>query len=262
MRGVYATLMARDLGADVIRADEDVVDDDYSPYKVIFLPCPAWISPRTAEKLCKFVSDGGTLISEASLAQYDEEFLASTRVPGMGLDEVFGIKRAEGRILDVEQCTLIYGKITIPSRHYMEVLEPKGAKVIGTHEDGSPAITTNNFGRGQAIYIGSNPFMEFFNNPNEGLMDFLEDMLGGLNRPAYTDQWNTLARTMTSDDKKLVFVLSRHKEPVRTIITVVDERRSPVELIESEPPRTEIIGEDTRITVELGPNGVRCYLFE
>ncbi|MHC4444079.1 MAG: beta-galactosidase, partial [Planctomycetota bacterium] len=110
IKGIYAALMEGDLGADVIRADEEAVDDDYNKYKMIFMPCPTWISQRTAQKLRDFVSNGGTLVSEASLAQYDERLLASTMVPGMGMDEVFGVRRAESEILSVEETGLNYKK--------------------------------------------------------------------------------------------------------------------------------------------------------
>ncbi len=261
MRGIYATLMARDLGADVVRADEDVVDDDLSDYKVLYLPCPAWISPQMARKIRDFVAAGGTVVSEASLAQYDEELLASIRVPGLGLDEVFGVERVEGRIINVEHAELKFGQITIPSRHYREVLQPKGAEVIGTHEDGSPAMTRHKYGRGMAYYIGSNPFMEYFHNPNQGLLAFVDQVNAQVAREVFTDRDETLARTLTCEGQRIVFLFNLRREPLKTTLTVTGESRPPTELLTNEAVPCVTAGKGVQITTDLEANGVRCYLF-
>jgi len=261
IKGIYAVLMEADLGADVVRADEEAVDDDYSKYKMIVMPCPTWISARTAEKLREFVSNGGTLISEASLGQYDERLLASTIIPGMGMDEVFGIRRAESEILSVEETELLYKKIRIPSRYYREVLVPKGAEVIGTHDDGRPAITSNNFGKGRAVYIGSNPFMQYFHDRNDQMWAFMQDMLADIPREAYTDSRAVQARTLTSGDKRIVFVLNNKEEAIKATLTVANEKRTPVEIINEGKVNSKQSGSDIKITENMSPFDVKCYLF-
>lgn len=260
-RGVYGTLVDQDLGADILRADEEIVDDDYSPYRVIYLPLPTWISPRTAEKLRAFVEQGGTLISEASLGQWDAEYLASTRIPGFGMDEVFAVERAEGQILSVDATELHVGDTVIPSRYYREILVPKGAEVIGTHPDGRAAITRNAFGKGQAIYIGSNPFMEYYHNPNEALLSWVRQFNAPVKRAAYTDRREVFARTLHQGDKTIVFLLNLTAEPQQTVLTVTDDKRSPVELITEEKVDAKPAGNDTAIRINLPSQGVRCYLF-
>lgn len=86
IKGLYRVLWETDYPVDVVRLDEEVIDTPYTPYKIMYLPCPTWISARSAEKLREFVSRGGTLISEASLAQYDDQFYACEKVPGMSPD--------------------------------------------------------------------------------------------------------------------------------------------------------------------------------
>jgi len=263
MKGAYRVLMHADLGADVIRADEEAVDDDYSKYKMIFLPLPTWISPKTARKLKDFVAGGGTVIAESSLAQYDERYLASTMVPGLGMDELFGVRRVESEIIDVEQTELTYKGITFPSKYYREVLQPKSAEVIGTHDDGTPAITMNTYGKGKAIYIGSNPFMEYQNNPNDGFWQFMQDFMtdAGITRKVMTDRREVQARYMTNGDKLIVFVFNHLEEPVTTTLTVVDETRKPVEIIDDKSAKAKQDGNNTQITVDMEEFGTKVYLF-
>jgi hypothetical protein len=119
------------------------------------------------------VRSGGTLVSEARPAWRDAEGRASPRVPGGGLDEIFGVREGEirptgnvemlmERELDGALSTLA-GK-QVQGAGYAESLEITGpsvrviARFPGTGGGpGDPAIVLSRHGGGQAVLIGSLP---------------------------------------------------------------------------------------------------------
>ena len=58
-----------------------------------------------AEKLRDYVAQGGTLVSEARPAWNDERGFANERIPGAGLDEVFGAREVLLRTVEATEFT-------------------------------------------------------------------------------------------------------------------------------------------------------------
>ena len=96
MLGIYRALFEQNIQADFIHPDE-IAGGLASKYDVIYLSYPLMLQQPVADALKAYVRGGGTLISEARPAWNNERGYANTRIPGAGLDEVFGAREKELR---------------------------------------------------------------------------------------------------------------------------------------------------------------------
>jgi beta-galactosidase len=138
-------------------------------YKLLIVPGVAVMDETTANKIRDYVKNGGTVIMTSNSAIVDEtgQVFASTR-PGR-LSDVFGIrvgsyeetenmneisrKSYQGKKLEVTY----KGKAVNTESSRFDVVEPKGADVLAkitSLDKDYPIMTSNKYGKGQAIYVG------------------------------------------------------------------------------------------------------------
>ena len=170
MLGFYRAMFNRNIQVDFIHPDE-VAAGGASQYAAVFLGYPLLLPQTVAHALKAYVEAGGTLISEARPAWNDERGHANIRIPGFGLDEVFGARekalrpsdRVEmvlGAELDGPLSALAGG--TVHGTGFAEHLEITGSavRVVARFPGpnglpGDPAIVMSRYGKGRTFLIGS-----------------------------------------------------------------------------------------------------------
>ena len=141
---------------------------DFSRYKMLIAPMLFLMKPGVMERLIRFVEEGGTLVMTYLSACVDEHNLcfASGNPGGKMLRELFGIwsEDIDGLEPQVKQ-SFDYNGIRHEVRDYAEYLHAEGADVLAVYNSefyaGSPALTSNRFGKGKAVYIGARTGLEF-----------------------------------------------------------------------------------------------------
>jgi beta-galactosidase len=185
MRGFYRAMFDRNIQVDFLHPDE-IVTGKASEYRAIFLGYPLMLQQPVARALGAYVRSGGTLISEARPGWSDERGRASHRVPGSGLDEVFGareklIRPAENaKMVEMVMERELDGPLsglagrTIAGTSIAEHLQISGSNVRvlarfpgDRGAPGDPAIVLSRHGSGRAILIGSYPAAAFEENPEQ-----------------------------------------------------------------------------------------------
>ena len=175
MIGFYRALFERNIPVDFIHAD-DLAAGRASRYRVVFLGTPLMLPGPLVSALRTYVQNGGVLISEARPGWNDERGFANARIPGGGLDEVFGARERELRSGDIVTMTggadlpgplAALERLTIPGATFAEHLERTRAdvRVLATFEGDDAAITDARFGSGRAVLIGSFPAAAFEQDP-------------------------------------------------------------------------------------------------
>jgi beta-galactosidase GanA len=240
MLGFYRALFERDIQVDFIHAD-DVVAGAASKYDVVFLGYPLMLPQPVADALKAYVRAGGTLISEARPAWNDERGLANPRIPGAGLDEMFGAR--EKRLRPAEVVTMVgergldgvlapLGGQSFTGLSFAEELEVTGeaAQVLArfTGDDGKPgepAIVMSRSGSGRAILIGTFPSAAFEQDPDKfrssGNLLATLTALAGVAPDVRIDGAPGLveARFLESSDALLLIAINHSDVPQRVTMT-------------------------------------------
>ena len=151
-QGAFEPLLKDNVDVAVIKLSYE----DLSRYRLIILPGMYLLDKAATEAVRKFVADGGTVVMTAQSAKVnDNNQWHNTPLPGQ-LTDVFGLRTNE--FYDWAG-TLKLGDEEIKSTiEHFEVLEPSSAEVMArfTSFDGNPpAITSNSFGKGRAIYVAT-----------------------------------------------------------------------------------------------------------
>jgi beta-galactosidase len=170
LSGAYRAFYDRNIPVDFIHPEE-VLAGRAAQYRLVYLAYPVMLSKPVADALKKYVNEGGTLVSEARPAWNDERGFASDRIPGAGLDEMFGARekllrsdtfvelRVEGAVPSVFrgiEKTPIRG---VSFAEHLEITNPRTqvlARFSGTDgREGDPAIVYTKYGKGTAVLIGT-----------------------------------------------------------------------------------------------------------
>lgn len=173
LKGIFDALHDENYNVDIV-STEQLTQEKLSQYKAVFYPFPHYIKNDVAERLKKWVADGGTLVGECFFgAVTSGDGLFAETVPSLGFDEVFGAK--EGQVLtssvfhdpyhdewsseDIKNSAVslnLGGEKTINGYYYSEELIPQGnAQTIAYFSDGRCAAVRNNYGKGSAVILGS-----------------------------------------------------------------------------------------------------------
>ncbi len=266
IKGIHLALWHTDYPVDVLRLDTEVVDEDFGRYRVIYLPFSPFISSASAGKLREFVEGGGTLVAEASAAQFDDTMGVCPVVPGQGLDELFGCRRVEVRTMPARLMPrLTVEGHTMAARMHKEVLQPGGdGAVIGEFTSGEPAVVSNQVGQGRAIYIGTNPFMAYREEPDAAARRWVVALNEGVRRAAWTDAPGVVARAMQSGERRLVFLLNTMDAEVSVTLHVAWDGPLPAarEILVQKAARFSSAAEGLEIREDLPSYGTRIYVLE
>ncbi len=184
MSGFYQAMIERNIQVDFIHPD-DIVRGFASRYSLVLLGYPLSLPRPVAQALDAFVRTGGTLVSEARPGAIDEGGEHATKIPGAGLDELFGAREiglsrsatvtmVGEPVLDGELAPL--AGLTLTGSDVAESLEviESSTRVLARFpgrdgKPGDPAIVVSRRGRGRAVLIGSYAAAAFARNPERAM---------------------------------------------------------------------------------------------
>jgi beta-galactosidase len=152
------------------------LDDDDMRTPVLVLPAAIRVSEAEAQKLLRYVEDGGILLADGRLATLNEKAEAPANgIPGKTLSTLFGIRE-----LDVasDDCFSLDGNfVAAPYMH--QILETfDNAQTLSVMEkDKSPAIVSHEFGRGKTLYFNSFIGLGMFDGVDQAIAKLLTAQL-------------------------------------------------------------------------------------
>jgi beta-galactosidase len=193
--GYYRALSSHNVPVEFIHR-RDLENSDLSRYKLIIVPFPVMFTEKAANGLRSFVEKGGFAVAEARLAWNDDRGYATDIIPGLGLNEVFGIRESKVEVKEKVSIRIIdkthpaLSKLSpgsnlegIQFAESVTILQDHKAKVLGQLPEGTPALTAFDFGHGHTLYIGTflNNHPDFSENNTRFILGMAE--WAGIKRP-------------------------------------------------------------------------------
>lgn len=207
----YRPFWERGVSVDIL--DED---KDFSGYKLLIAPMMYMVRPGVAERIAEFVKNGGVFVTTYWSGITDENdlcFMGGFPGPlrpvlGVWNEELDSLHDPERRKLAINaDCPLPLGG-EYEANTFCALIHAEGARVLATYAEdfyaGMPALTVNQFGKGQAYYIASRNSQAFTNDFCAGLIAQL-----GLKRALETTlPEGVTAQARYKDGKAFIFVMN------------------------------------------------------
>ena len=165
----YNALYEKNILVDFVRPGEDL-----SNYKLIIAPSVHALAGEEADMLKEYVENGGTVVGTFNTGLVNESHIAPINGIPYELTDLFGLEVLEFDPMPpgTDNHLTFKGNFPTTALHpaqiWCDVIEPHDCEVIGTYAldfyAGRPAMTSNDYGNGRAIYLGTMSHPEFYND--------------------------------------------------------------------------------------------------
>lgn len=243
MKVVHRSLQKLGIGADILHTP-DQID---SRYKLLVIPSLFVTGEVAAAKIRDFVEQGGTVVAtpRTGVKQTNNQ-CHMLQLPGP-LADLFGV-----RVAEYDPVGTIMHTIRDESGNrfacdlWNDLLETSSAEPIAWHAEsfykGTPAVTRNRLGSGQAYYVGT--------FPEEA---YLRTLFGKIAGEIGLEEWTDLPEGVH---------LSQRKRGTETFVFVLNLSRETNEIRLKRPMMSLLTGTITAENLELEPYGVEILQFE
>lgn len=199
----YRQFYERNIPTDVIS-----VDDDFSQYDLIVAPVLYMVKPGLGEKINHFVHVGGNFITSFMSGMVNSSDNVYTGGYPGPLKDVTGIWVEESdAVVPGHQTKISFDEQEYSANLVCDLIHLEDAKAIATYANefyaGTPAVTENKYGKGNAWYVGSR--LE-----HAGLAKVIDHVIQVSGVKPLVEQASSLEITerITKDNQKLYFVLN------------------------------------------------------
>ena len=206
----YRTFWEKGIEADLIGMDEKL-----DGYQLVAAPLNYMYKSGYAEKVRKFVADGGTFVTTYFSGMVDDTDLCF--IGHHPLEDVLGVVQEEIDAPSEEfENQFAYNGTEYPARRMCEIVHAKeGTEVLSVYEQdfyaGCPVVTRNTFGKGTAYYLAAESDLAFLRAfygavfKSIGLRNALETEL---------PYGVTVTEHTGADGRGVIFVMNFKNEPV------------------------------------------------
>lgn len=218
LRGTFRAFWDNDVPVCLVHEDELMYGRLPDGLEALYWPMPMAGTQALAAALAAFVERGGTLIAEAAPLQHIEHGWASAKVPGHGLDQLFGVEEVESDASGLVRIDLDSGD-TIQGEGLVERLRPSaGGRVVGRFSDGSPAVVENRHGLGRTLLVATYTSLAYETSRDRWTGSWIARSAHGATGPVFQEPVIEGLQTClhATADGMLVFAVNWSHRPVKT----------------------------------------------
>lgn len=209
----YDALYEKNILVDFVRPGEDL-----SNYKLVIAPSLQMISGEEADLIKEYVSVGGVFLGTFNTGLVNESHIAPINGIPYEMTDLFGMEVLEFDPLVPGAENHLSLKARLPTtalhqaKNWVDIIEPLGCEVLATYAldfyAGRPAITTNDYGEGRAIYVGTQCDPPFYSD----LVLWLRNSVGLAPLLRVPEQIEVGMRQRNGF--RLYFLINHHDKPV------------------------------------------------
>lgn len=208
----HSALWTNHIPADVVSPDADL-----SGYDVVLAPVLYQLTAARADALRAYVAAGGTLLTTYFSGIVDENEHVQLGGYPARLKDVLGLVVEEWQPIppDAKNGLRLVGapadSPSVPCTFFSEVVHLRGAEPVAVFTEdffaGSPALTRHRHGKGQALYLATQPDQAF-------LESWLRDLLAehGIHAPVRAGP-SVEVSPRRGDDEEFLFVINHERTP-------------------------------------------------
>ncbi len=173
MQGAYQGFFDNHIQADWTHID------DLEDYAAVYLPFPAMLKQSSADKLRRYVENGGTLISEGCPGYFGDGGRVGVTQPNLGLDEVFGARESYVEFTPdlLTDFAFEADGVSTWGGLFFQAYEPTSGEEKGKYEDGRIAVVDHAFGKGRTRLLGTMCGYGYDSHPDNRNPSFWAELL-------------------------------------------------------------------------------------
>ena len=218
IRGAYQAFFDQNIQADFVALEN--IDE----YKLVYLAYPVMLKQATADRLKKYVQQGGTLICEGLPGYFGDRGHVGTVQPNLGLDALFGAreKYVEFDPDLSEQMTLEVKGSKVYGRYFRQDYDLLGGKAAGQYSNGSTAAVENSFGQGRTLLMGSFPGAGYYLHHGAATRELFAGILkaAGVTPQIIVDDFTVQARLHQGEGGTHLWVTNPTRTPKKVTVTL------------------------------------------
>lgn len=136
-------------------------------YRIIYLPAQISLDTAMMQLLADYVRRGGRLVMDAPTAYYDSHTVLFNTDKGSVFEQTFGTVIREYQGSGVNRTFRLRGQAVAGM---IASLAPTTARTLARFDEGMPAVTEHNYGKGTAVVLGYEASLACF-KPNQTTME-------------------------------------------------------------------------------------------
>lgn len=174
--GIFKCMWENNIPTKFI-TQKEIMNGTVKQYKVLFMTNQLNISNEFSDALKEYVANGGVLICDGKFGEIDDFGVLHRNMPGGKLNEILGYRHVDvdpnGLVIDIKLNQ--NNEFKLDGYYEKRILEitDENVDVIGTFENGLPAVIKTSIGKGMVIYIPTHLWYGFYKENFESVSHFM-----------------------------------------------------------------------------------------
>lgn len=219
--GLYHCLWNQQVYPEFVSSPE-IIENPNLDCQVLFVTSQVYMSKELSAALLTYAEQGGTIICDGRFGMVDETGYVYEQIPGGPCNEALGI---EFHDLDTEELHITmneeWDNLLLEGYYERQVwnVQSERADIIGTFDDGMPAVTDTAYGKGKIISIATYLWYACHCGSSESPTRFIKLLSEKYNlRKQYSDAAEIKVGRIGNSSGELIFVFQYENTELCTTI--------------------------------------------
>ena len=202
--GAYKALFELNCPVDIITLEE------LSHYRAVILSNHRVLDKTRAAALRQYVAEGGTLIIDGRFGLVDDTSLVNADLPGGECNDLCGMDLLDA---DYEGLDFNYGDLRVRGYWGRELVRMTGGEAVGAFDDGYPAASRVQYGRGTVLTINTYLWYGYTKTHDPSIKQLAARLLDELSLSDLEVTGNAHVRVSENSEQYLFFIFNYTAEP-------------------------------------------------